>query len=372
MVRMGITPALALVFPMLLWGSPPAGTQARQEKKIVIESKTTRQGWLGVQIQDMTAEQAKELNVATEEGALVTDVTPGSPAEKGGVKKNDVVVEFNGRTIYDGDDLMKAVRRTKPGTTAPVVVDRKEGKKNLQVTVGKLKLRAWSSGPGVFPPSAARRLRFFHTSMICGMQLADLNPQLGEYFGAPEGEGVLVEEVEKEGGGAKAGFKAGDVILRIGDQKIEDIGDVTDALEDFKDGEKASVEILRKGSRQTLSLTIEEAEISGIHSPPTPEAERALRENLEQKHKHLEQLREQYGPEFQKQLREDLEKLRVELGPEFQKQLREDMEKIRVEFGPEFQRQMRELKRQLEEIGNRSRLERDRLRAHHLFPQESV
>ncbi len=371
MVRMGITPALALVFPLLLWGSTPAGTQARQEKKIVIEPRTTRQGWLGVQIQDMSAEQAKELNIAAEEGALVTDVTSGSPAEKAGMKKNDVVVDFNGRAIYDGDDLMKAVRRTKPGTTASVVVERKEGKKNLQVTVGKLKQRGWSAGPGVFFPPSTGRLRFFHASMLYGMQLADLNPQLGEYFGAPEGEGVLVEEVEKESEGAKAGFKAGDVILRIGDEKIEDIGDVTDALEDFKEGEKASVEILRKGSRQTLSLTIGEDEISGTHSLP-PDAERALKENLGQMHKNLEHLREQFGPEFQKQLREDLEKLRVQLGPEFQKQLQENLEKLREEFGPEFQKQMRELKRELQETGNRSRLERDRLRAHYFLPPESI
>lgn len=371
MVRMGTTPALALVFPLLLSGSTPAGTQTPQEKKIVIESKTTRQGWLGVQIQDMSAEQAKELNVAAKEGALVTDVTPGSPAEKGGIKKDDVVVDFNGRVIYDGDDLMKAVRRARPGTTASVVVERKEGKKSLQVTVGKLKQRAWGFGPGAIPPPAAGRLRFFHASTICGMQLADLNPQLGEYFGAPEGEGVLVEEVNKESEGAKAGFKAGDVILRIREEKIEDIGDVTDALEGFKEGEKADVEILRKGSRQTLSLTIEEEEISGAHPLP-PDAEGALKENLGQMRKNLEHLREQYGPEFREQLREELEKIRVELGPEFQKQLRESVGKLREEFGPEFQKQMRELKRELREIGNRSRLERDRLRAQHLLPPDSI
>ncbi len=351
MVRMGITPALALVFPLVLGGNPPAGSQPRQEKKIVIESGTTRQGWLGVGIQNMTAEQAKELNVATEEGALVTDVTPGSPAEKGGIRKDDVIVGFNGRTIYDGDDLMKAVRRAKPGTAAQVVVERKEGKKDLQVTVGKLKRRAWSSGPGLFPP-ATRSLRFFHASLICGMQLSDLNPQLGEYFGAPAGEGVLVEEVEKESEGAKAGIKAGDIILRIGEQKIEDTGDVTAALEDFKEGEKATVEILRKGSRQTLSLTVEQDEISGI-PPLPPDEERALKENLGQLRKHMQQLREEYGPEFRKQLREDLEKLRVELGPE-------------------FRNQMRELKHQLEQIGKRSRLEHNRLRAHYLLPQESL
>ncbi len=357
MRHLRVSPALALVLPLLLWGNPPASGQSRQEKTIVVEPRTPRQGWLGVQIQDLTTERAKELQVAAEEGALVTDVTADSPAEKGGIKKNDVVVEFNGRTIYDSDDLMKAVRRTKPGTSAAVVVARKEGKKNLQVTMGKLKRRAWTLGPGVGAPLFTPRMRFAHASLIYGMQLADLNRQLGEYFGAPEGEGVLVEEVEKESGGATAGFKAGDVILRIGDEKIEDLSDVSDALEDFKDGEKASVEILRKGSRQTLTLTVEEDEISGVYSLP-PDAERALREDLHAVQEELGKIRVEFGPEFRERLRKDLEKAREEFGPQLRKELQEKLGKIRTEFGPEFQEQMRALKREL--------------RALHDFPPESI
>ncbi len=301
MPHMRRTSALALILPLLLWGSPPASSQSRQEKKIIIEPGAARQGWLGIQIRDLTSQQAKDLEVSSEEGALVTDVTTDSPADKGGIKENDIVVEFNGRTIHDSEDLMKAVRRTKPGTAAAVVVERKAGKKNLQVTVGKLKRESWTLAPGAPFPPATPRMRFFHASMTCGMQLSDLSEQLGEYFGAPEGKGVLVEEVEKQSEGAKAGFKAGDVILRIGDQKVEELGDVTDALRDFKDGDTASVEILRKGSRQKLTLIVDEEEISSLGG--------LSRKGAQELREALGKIRREFGPEW----REKMENLRHEM-----------------------------------------------------------
>jgi serine protease Do len=279
---------------LLLSGTSPTPSQTREEKDIVVTKKSHRQGWLGVQIQDMTARKAKELKVTTEEGALVTEVTAESPAEKSGVKKDDIVVEFNGRAIYDSDDLMKAVRRTRPGTNAAVVVNRKEGRKTLQVTVGKLKNQPWGVASVMPVPPVHPKIRLFRNTVTSGMHLTDLNSQLGEYFGAPGGKGVLVEEVETESEGAKAGFKAGDVILRIGDETIEDLSDVSDALADFEDGAKASVEILRKGSRQTLSLTVDDEETSEL-GRFSPFEERQLRESLGN-------IRREFGQQWREQM----------------------------------------------------------------------
>ncbi len=346
MQRVKMFPVLALMLPLLLWGTPPANSQTHKDLTIRTETRTPRQGWLGIQIRDLTQNQAKELQVSPEEGALVTDVTADSPADKGGIKKNDVIVDFNGRAIYDSEDLLKAVRRTKPGTAATVVVERKDGKKNLQLTVGKLKRDSWAVAPGTGIMPAIPKFKIFRNSHTCGLQLSELNSQLGEYFGAPDGEGVLVEELENESAGAKAGFKAGDVILRIGDEKVGDLSDFTDALEDFKDGEKASVEILRKGSRQTLSLTIEAEDISRATPLPRHGGEYAPRVYLEQMHRNLEKLRENRT---------------------LQKELQEELGKIREAYGPEFQKQMRELKRHLEEIGTRVRVEVEQLRSRTAF-----
>jgi predicted metalloprotease with PDZ domain len=329
-MRTRIALGLAMLLPFLPVGTSCANPQSRQEKTITVTTRSPRQGWLGVQIQDLTSRKAKELKVQTEEGALVADVTSDSPADKAGIKKNDVVVEFNGRAIYDSEDLTKAVRRTKPGTTAAVVVERTDGKKTLQVTLGKLKHSGWAFSTTVPTPRVSPRMLLFRNTVTCGMHMTDLNRQLGEYFGAPGGKGVLVEEVEEESEAAKAGFKAGDVILRIGDEKIEDLGDVSDALEDFKDGEKANVEILRKGSRQTLTLTIDEEEISGVG----PLREHALQEYLER--------------------------------------AQENLRNTELRFGPEWERKMDVLKQNLEHIGDRVRLKMEQLRSLYPLPSRTI
>ena len=114
---------------LILSADGSASPQEKSEKHVVVTTRSTRQGWLGVQIQEMTSKLAKKKNLSTEEGALVTKVTEKSPAEKGGLKEDDLRVEFNGHAIYDGDDLSKAVRRTKPGTTVSVTVQRRYQRK---------------------------------------------------------------------------------------------------------------------------------------------------------------------------------------------------------------------------------------------------
>ena len=309
-----------LMLAMVISGTSSACSQTQREKKIVVKEKSSRQGWLGVQIQDMTAERAKELKVTREEGALVTDVTADSPADKAGVKEDDIVLEFGGRAIYDSDDLVKAVQRTKPGTKANLVVERKDGRKTLEVTVGKRKTEPWSIASVTPVPPVAPRFHIFRNSVTGGMHLTDLTRQLGEYFGAPGGKGVLIEEIEEGSEGEKAGFKAGDVILRIGNEKIEDLGDVSDALEDFEEGASASVEILRKGSRQTLTLTVSGEDMS-LLLHMSPSQNRHL-------HESLSRLKESYGTEWRAKMEEFQEQLHQKIGHD----LRDRLEDLSTTF----------------------------------------
>jgi hypothetical protein len=101
------------------------------------DDNTSDRGWLGVSIKDMTPRLARSMDVKTEEGALVNDVVDDSPAKTAGILNEDIIIEFNGRNIYDADDLMRAVSKTESGKEVDVVVMRKGEKKNLRVTVGK-------------------------------------------------------------------------------------------------------------------------------------------------------------------------------------------------------------------------------------------
>ncbi|MGH2568273.1 MAG: PDZ domain-containing protein, partial [Bacteroidota bacterium] len=233
------------------------GAQATEfdPQSVVRLDKSTRRGWLGVSIQDLTPKLAKAMGAKVQEGALVSEVERKSPADSAGIQEEDVIVEFDGRKIYDADDLRKSVGRTKPGTTVSVIVDRKGTTKTLKLTVGKNPARiarAFSfnmPGPHVFS---------FGTSRAIGAELRELNDQLAEYFQVPDSKGVLVESVEKGSAAEKADMKAGDVVIKIGGERVNEMSDVWEALEDYEEGEKVDFEVIRKGASRKLTVEIEE------------------------------------------------------------------------------------------------------------------
>jgi hypothetical protein len=108
-----------------------------------------------------------------------------------------------------------------------------------------------------------------------GMGLRELNEQIGQYFGVPEGSGVLVWEVEKGSAAEKAGVKAGDVLTTVGKKKIKSLRDVGRALGIYDDGEKAELDVVRKGTHQTLTIEVQDSEESSdshfwFNSPSLP------------------------------------------------------------------------------------------------------
>jgi membrane-associated protease RseP (regulator of RpoE activity) len=214
--------------------------------------------WLGVYVQDVTGDLAEKKNLKGDEGAYVTEVMEKSPADSAGIQKGDVITEFNGRRIYDADDLVRAVRKAEVGKKAKVVVMRKGENKELSVTLKKYPRKSFASR--FLPRGLPHRFMIFGGPGTLGLTLMELNPQLGRYFEAPEGRGVLVESVEEGSAAAKAGFKAGDVILKVGTREVDDIRDIHKELSRHEEGEQISFEILRKGSRITLTVPIEESE----------------------------------------------------------------------------------------------------------------
>jgi membrane-associated protease RseP (regulator of RpoE activity) len=246
---------LALVFCTVTAGFMiPANAQmVKVEKK---ESGSSKKGWLGVSIQDITSEMKKAMDLNSREGALVSEVVRKSPADSAGLMEKDIIVQFDGQTISDASELQKAVADTKPGTKVKVVVMRKGDKKTIDVVVGSQK----TSRSMVFTsPRGFSVSPFFGGAQNTqGMSLRQLNDQLAKYFDVPEGTGVLVWEVEKGSAAEKAGISAGDVISVIGKKKIKELRDVSRALGIYDEGEKAEIEIVRKGARKTVSLEVAE------------------------------------------------------------------------------------------------------------------
>jgi serine protease Do len=214
-------------------------------------------GWLGVSIQDITPKIAKKKDLKSDEGAYVNDVVEKSPADSAGVKEGDVIVEFNDRKIDDADDLLRAVQKANAGSKTTIVVLRNNEKKSLAIAVGKARRRNFNEGFAVTAPHMA----IFGKSRMWGLRLSELNEQLGEYFGAPNGKGLLVEQVEKKSTGEKAGFKAGDVVTKVNKNSVEDFRDLNEAAEDADEGDKIEVEVIRKGANKVLTVEIEERDV---------------------------------------------------------------------------------------------------------------
>ncbi len=335
---------VALVVPLLMvgmaCGHAGEAPHPQKELKAIQEfEESSRAGFLGVSTRDLNPSLAKEMKIEAKSGALVTDVVEDSPAEKAGIKEDDVIIDFNGKTIEDAGDLVKAVRKTDPGSKATVVVIRGTQKKTLQATVGKRSERefAWQHGftvPDIPRIAAVPRMPRFHVSVFRGgsaqgLHLMGLNPQLREYFGAPEGKGVLVEKVDKRSAAKDAGFKAGDVILRVGKEEVEDVDDIWETLDDVKADDSAEVEILRKGSRLTLQLEIDEEEEMDVYR---------FRHRSERDDEHDVQILKENSEKMKQnrfKLQQDMKKLQEELRS-MGKEIRSRMDMLRKTLNREL------------------------------------
>jgi membrane-associated protease RseP (regulator of RpoE activity) len=220
--------------------------------------KESNGAWLGVNIQDMTRRIAKRMDVSTLEGALVTSVLDDSPAEEAGIRDEDIIIEVEGKKITDADELREVISGYTPGTKVGIVLMRTNDRKTLTATLEKSpRTRTYSFAPSIpHPPGIPFDLQVFVGMNKLGMSLSKLNKQLGKYFEAPNGRGVLVQEVEKESPAEKAGILAGDVIVGIGKETIEEPRDIEYAVREYKEGEKATVEVIRKGTKKSLTLEV--------------------------------------------------------------------------------------------------------------------
>jgi predicted metalloprotease with PDZ domain len=217
--------------------------------------KIKSSGWIGVMIQDVDKKMAKKAKLDSEEGAYVKDVIEDGPADSAGIQEHDIIIEFNGKKLFDSDDLAKLVHRTLPGTKVDLMIVRDDQRRTFTLIVGKKKTSKHQMF-GAIPDMPD--VHVFAGNYVLGLQLLTLNEQLGEYFGVPNNEGVLVEEVKRESAAEKAGFKAGDIIIRVGKKTIDEVGKVQKELHKYNEGDKVEFEVMRKGAKKILSIEMEE------------------------------------------------------------------------------------------------------------------
>ena len=166
--------------------------------------------WLGVYIQNVDDNVAKALKLSNRDGALVSDVVEESPAEKAGLEQGDVIVEFNDVLIHDSAHLKNIVSSTPPGTLSKVIIFRDEKKKSVNVTLEEIK----KSDDKTIASMPLNDRDF-------GLEVKDVNKTLAEKYGVPMEQGVVVINVIPNSEAFDAGIQEGDLITRVGTEKIK-------------------------------------------------------------------------------------------------------------------------------------------------------
>jgi serine protease Do len=240
--------------------------------------------WLGVESQDVNADKAKELKLPAERGVVLGRIVSDSPAAKAGLKENDVITEVNGQRIEGEAQFRRTIHEIPAGRTADFTVWRDGRSQKITVTLGKSGDRpnTWfQSGPGSYsfqlPNVEIPDVQIFPRTdggdfgvlmggrPRLGIDAEDLSGQLGSYFGAPDGEGVLVREVDANSPAEKAGLKSGDVITSVNDQRIRSLGELREKLAANREQKTAKLGVLRNKSEMSLTVELPTPAVKALH-----------------------------------------------------------------------------------------------------------
>jgi serine protease Do len=309
-------------------------------------------GYMGVQLQDLDQGLRDSYGYRGPGGVLIADVADGSPAALGGMKRGDILIRLEGNTMDSAEELTGAVRRRSPGDRVALSVWRDGREVPLRVELGErpdtvLERRivrrddegedateAPEAPPAPASPKAPKRLELRwqgedsdepivitmpdadelqrHLEIVTarprlGVELQDLDEELGAYFERPDGRGVLVTRVIKDTPAARAGMKAGDVIIELDGKSVDDAAELRRELAD-KEAGAVRVTVLRKGQRQSFT-----ADLAAAGSPQM--ARRAVPQTVVRR----------YEAETRDELRQEMNELRREM-----RDLQRELESLRA------------------------------------------
>jgi len=325
--------------------------------------------YLGVDIADITPERLSALKLKEERGVEVTVVDQDAPAGKAGIREHDVILSMNGTTIESGAQLRRMIHETPPGRVVTLGLSRdgqpmtvkvqladkhKEfsfltGKPDIHVQIPEIHL------PDIDIPSM--NMIMVTSSERSGLTVENITPQLCEFFGVKNGNGVLVRSVEKGSRGEKAGFHAGDVIVKVNDEAVHDTSDFSHAMKS-RDGNSVSVSVVRDKKEQNLNLTLPERkehswfEEESFDAEPLTDAESTY--ELSELQDELARLKPQV--DLQKEMEKaqksfaKAQKQFAEQAREQAEQARQQVEKEQKKFKGEQEKLKNELDRMLEQM----------------------
>lgn len=236
--------------------------------------------FLGVYAEDISRENMGRYNLREVRGTGITNVVKDSPAEKAGLRKDDVILKFDGENVTSVRKLNRLVAEVAPDQTARLTISRGGSEQEVAVTIAKRKdsdaltrIQGFGNlGKGLkgleglkeFGPGAqvwkwegdgdGPLVMAFGNNRRIGVSTTTLTKQLADYFGIADGKGVLVTSVAEDGAAAKAGIKAGDIITAIDGEKVEDAGDLARGINKRKEGD-VTLTVVRNKNQRNVTVT---------------------------------------------------------------------------------------------------------------------
>ena len=236
--------------------------------------------YLGVNLAELDSTRAKELKLRDVYGVEITRVEEGSPADKAGIKPNDVVQEYNGQRVEGMEQFGRLVRETPAGREVRLLISRNGTPQTITATVAARKVKAFGGNikelfpqmPEIHIPDMPQMFTTWRSPML-GVEAESLGSQLATFFGVKEG--VLVRSVVKDSAAEKAGIKAGDVITKVDTEKVTTPNELSSAVRSASSKKTFSVEFVRERKETSVNVTVEDGRSERV----IPRA-RVVRNNL--------------------------------------------------------------------------------------------
>jgi serine protease Do len=214
---------------------------------LIKEGKVIR-GWLGVSIQEVTSELAKQFGLKEAKGALISDVLKDTPADRAGLKRGDVIIKYNGHDIANAGQLRNLVAETVVGQQVAVVIIRDKREKKLTVKIDEQPKDIAAGGGGSAAPS--------ESEVLSGLEVRQLTPDLADQLNLPHSTtGVVITNVENGSLAEEAGVRAGDVITEIDRQAVKNLDDYRRIGRKLQAGESVLLLLNRNGQMLFVTLT---------------------------------------------------------------------------------------------------------------------
>ena len=209
------------------------------------EGRVTR-GWLGVTVQALNKELAESFDLDTTHGALVNEVIEDSPADKAGLKRGDIIVEYDGKQVDELNDLPRLVAATPVDETVKVKVFRDGKERTINVKIGRL-------DDGEVALAADDE----ETGGALGLTVANVTPELVERYSLESDQGILITKIDPEGPAAEANLRVGDLVVEADGKEVGSVKEFEELVGKMKSGKVLRLLIQRRATLLYTTVTLE-------------------------------------------------------------------------------------------------------------------